>query len=118
MVIRPAQSPRRHLLERTRQLEELPAELPQSVPELGPPPAPLGFAAPPRLRPSRGELRLLTTVTPFATAVDVTLAELKLEAFLPADQATAEALQLPGTMAPRVPTPPPRREGDHHRVLR
>ena len=34
----------------------------------------------------------MTTVTTFATAVDVTLAELKLEAFLPADQATAEAL--------------------------
>jgi hypothetical protein len=35
----------------------------------------------------------MTTVTTFATAVDVTLAELKLEAFLPADQATAEALR-------------------------
>lgn len=35
----------------------------------------------------------MTTVTTFATAVDVTLAELKLEAFLPADQATAKALQ-------------------------
>jgi hypothetical protein len=31
-------------------------------------------------------------VTTFATAVDVTLAELKLEAFLPANGATAEAL--------------------------
>ena len=36
----------------------------------------------------------MTTVTTFATAIDVTLWELKLEAFLPADQATAEALQL------------------------
>jgi len=34
----------------------------------------------------------MTTVTTFATAVDVTLAELKLEAFLPADAATAQAL--------------------------
>jgi len=49
-----------------------------------------------RLQTSRGELRLMTTVTTFATAVDVTLAELKLEAFLPADQATAEALKLAG----------------------
>jgi len=65
----------------------------------------LGFAVPLRLRTSRGELRLLTTVTTFATAVDVTLAELKLEAFLPADQATAEALLQAGTMAPRAPTP-------------
>ena len=39
-----------------------------------------------------GELHLLTTVTTFATATDVTVAELKLEAFLPADAATAELL--------------------------
>ncbi|GAA1173478.1 hypothetical protein GCM10009608_07170 [Pseudonocardia alaniniphila] len=45
-----------------------------------------------RLRSERGELRLITTVTTFATAVDVTLAELKLEAFLPADAATAQSL--------------------------
>jgi hypothetical protein len=38
----------------------------------------------------------MTTVTTFATAVDVTLAELKLEAFLPADQATADALSQAG----------------------
>lgn len=56
---------------------------------------------PPR---ERNELRLMTTVTTFAAAVDVTLAELKLEAFLPADAATAEVLtsaasaQAPGNM--------------------
>ncbi len=83
----------RHILERTGQLEELHAELTRYVPELEPSAGHLGFAVPLRLRTSRGELRLLTTVTTFATAVDVTLAELKLEAFLPADQATAEALQ-------------------------
>jgi hypothetical protein len=49
-----------------------------------------------RLLTSRGELRLVTTVTTFATAVDVTVAELKLEAFLPADRATAAALARPG----------------------
>ena len=84
----------RHILERTRQLEALHAELAQYVPELEPSADLLGFAVPLRLRTSRGELRLMTTVTTFATAVDVTLAELKLEAFLPADQATAEALPL------------------------
>jgi hypothetical protein len=46
----------------------------------------LGFAVPLELKTPRGELRLLTTITTFATAVDVTLAELKLEAFLPADR--------------------------------
>jgi hypothetical protein len=34
----------------------------------------------------------MTTITTFATAVDVTIAELKLEAFLPADQQTAAIL--------------------------
>jgi transcriptional regulator with XRE-family HTH domain len=82
----------RHILERTRHLTELHAELTQYVPELAPSADHLGFAVPLRLQTSRGELRLMTTVTTFATAVDVTLAELKLEAFLPADQATAEAL--------------------------
>ena len=83
----------RHILERTRHLEELHAELTRYVPDLEPAAAQLGFAVPLRLRTSLGELRLMTTVTTFATAVDVTLAELKLEAFLPADQATAEALR-------------------------
>ncbi|MFE4258555.1 helix-turn-helix domain-containing protein [Streptomyces sp. NPDC056883] len=53
----------------------------------------LGFAVPLRLRTSAGELRLLTTLTSFSTAVDVTLAELHLEAFLPADAASAELLR-------------------------
>lgn len=52
----------------------------------------LGFAVPLRLRTCVGELRLLTTITTFATAVDVTIAELRLETFLPADDATATAL--------------------------
>jgi hypothetical protein len=44
------------------------------------------------LRTARGELRLTTTITTFATALDVTVAELRLEAFLPADPATAALL--------------------------
>jgi hypothetical protein len=90
----------RHILERTRQLGDLHAELTQYVPELEAPAGHLGFAVPLRLRTPRGELRLMTTVTTFATAVDVTLAELKLEAFLPADQPTAEALQQAGYASP------------------
>lgn len=82
----------RHILARLGHLEELRAELTGYVPELEPSAGLLGFAVPLRLRSSYGELRLMTTVTTFATAVDVTLAELKLEAFLPADSATAEAL--------------------------
>ena len=40
-----------------------------------------------------GDLRLITTITSFATAADVTLAELHLEAFLPADDRPAELLR-------------------------
>ncbi|KAA2253906.1 helix-turn-helix transcriptional regulator [Solihabitans fulvus] len=53
----------------------------------------LGFAVPLRLRTEDGELRLLTTLATFGTGLDVTLAELMLEAFLPADEATAEVLR-------------------------
>ena len=37
-------------------------------------------------------LRFLSTTTVFGTPVDVTLAELAIESFLPADQATSRAL--------------------------
>jgi hypothetical protein len=38
-------------------------------------------------------LSLLSTVTTFGTAVDVTAAELSIEAFLPADPHTADVLR-------------------------
>jgi hypothetical protein len=44
-------------------------------------------------QPRRAELHLISTLTSFSTATDVTLAEPHLEAFLPADQATATCLQ-------------------------
>jgi transcriptional regulator with XRE-family HTH domain len=53
----------------------------------------LGFAVPLELGSADGELRLVTTLTSFATAADVTLAELHLEAFLPADDRTAQVLR-------------------------
>ncbi|MFE6935600.1 helix-turn-helix domain-containing protein [Streptomyces sp. NPDC057699] len=83
----------RHVVARLGQLPELRAELTGYLPEHGPSAGHLGFAVPLRLRSSHGELRLMTTVTTFATAADVTLAELKLEAFLPADEPTACALR-------------------------
>ncbi|MEU6380142.1 helix-turn-helix domain-containing protein [Streptomyces sp. NPDC046909] len=83
----------RHVLARLGHLPELRSELAGYVPELEAGGGALGFAVPLRLRSSCGELRLMTTVTSFATAVDVTLAELKLEAFLPGDERTAEALK-------------------------
>ena len=109
-VLRPALHPRgmasrvvnldawgRHIVENLRArslrspdplLDALVEELARYVPVSEPGADHLGFAVPLRLRCPEGELRLLTTLTPFATAVDVTLAELRLEAFLPADRET------------------------------
>jgi hypothetical protein len=74
-------------------LEELLAELEGYLPPLSAEPDVLGFAVPLELASADGDLRLITTITSFATAADVTLAELQLEAFLPADEATAEVLR-------------------------
>jgi transcriptional regulator with XRE-family HTH domain len=74
-------------------LDELLAELESYLPPLPEGAAVLGFAVPLELSSADGDLRLITTLTSFATAADVTLAELHLEAFLPADQGTAEVLR-------------------------
>jgi transcriptional regulator with XRE-family HTH domain len=92
----------RHVLERPRQDNArapherhtaLMAELEGYLPR---PPEPgaehLGFAVPMRLESRMGELALITAITTFATAVDVTISELRLETFLPADEPTAMAL--------------------------
>jgi transcriptional regulator with XRE-family HTH domain len=74
-------------------LEEL-AALPGGDPAHTHDLAAIDVATPLRLHaPGGGELRLLSTVTTFGTALDVTLAELAIEAFLPADAATADALR-------------------------
>lgn len=49
----------------------------------------LGYAVPLQVRTGGQDLALLTTLAHFATAIDVEVAELTLEAFLPADAATA-----------------------------
>ena len=43
--------------------------------------------------PTAGVLSFISTTTVFGTPVDITLSELALEAFFPADAATAEALR-------------------------
>jgi transcriptional regulator with XRE-family HTH domain len=73
-------------------LAALHTELASYVPPARFGPGHLGFAVPLQLTTPHGELSLMTTITRFATAVDVTISELKLEAFLPADPATAAAL--------------------------
>jgi transcriptional regulator with XRE-family HTH domain len=66
-------------------------ELERYLPRLARPPSQqhLGFAVPLRLRAGSAELTLLTTISHFATTTDVTVSELSLEAFIPADGATA-----------------------------
>jgi hypothetical protein len=75
-----------------RHIAALLAEVECYVPRLPVPEHHLGFAVPLHLASPVGELRLLSTCTTFATAADVTVSELRLEAFLPADDATAEVL--------------------------
>ena len=53
----------------------------------------LGVLMPFRFRTPRGVLSFISTTTIFGTPVDVTLQELALETFLPADAATAQALR-------------------------
>lgn len=93
-----------HILERLRQqiaatadagLIELHAEL-SSYPVPVAKAAPVdygGVVVPLRLRTAAGDLSFFGTVTVFGTPVDVTLSELAIEAFFPADEATARALR-------------------------
>ncbi|MGW2654781.1 helix-turn-helix domain-containing protein [Streptomyces sp. NPDC001478] len=87
--------------ESVRNPDERLRRLADELTELVPPrpraaPHHLGFAVPLRLRTpdpaDTRELTLVTTLTHFGTATDVTVAELRLEAFLPADEATAALL--------------------------
>jgi transcriptional regulator with XRE-family HTH domain len=51
------------------------------------------IAVPLRLRTDHGELAFISTVTAFGTATEVTLSELAVETFFPADAATAAVLR-------------------------
>jgi len=53
------------------------------------------IAVPLRLRTDDGELAFISTATTFGTATDVTVSELAIESFFPADDATAGALTSP-----------------------
>jgi transcriptional regulator with XRE-family HTH domain len=56
-------------------------------------PAPGEIVVPLRVRTGIGELSFLSTVAAFGTPLDVTVAELSIESFYPADEATAAALR-------------------------
>lgn len=97
---------RAHLLERLQQQIEITADagLGGLMEELRSYPAPISRAPRERIAESSvvvplqlvsdaGTLSFISTTTVFGTPIDVTLSELAIESFLPADAATAEALR-------------------------
>jgi transcriptional regulator with XRE-family HTH domain len=95
---------RHHLLERTRRQVRLTRDpaLKALLEEISAYPAPDEklaallddeIAIPLKLRTPGGVLSFFSTITVFGTAVEITLSEISLEAFYPADDATAAALR-------------------------
>jgi hypothetical protein len=107
---------RSHLLARLRQQIEVSADpvLAELLEELRAYPVPdrgagrgehddgrRGMVVPLRLATDGGVLNLFSATTVFGTPVDVTLAEIALETFFPADAATADALRRAAPALPR-----------------
>ena len=74
-----------HLADLHREFAALPGGSDRSPPN--------AIAVPLRIRHGPAELAFLSTVTTFGSAIDITVAELSIEAFLPADQHTADAVR-------------------------
>ena len=72
------------------ELRAYPCDQPEPIVEL---PGPGEIVVPLRLRHGAGELRFMSIVSTFGTPLDVTVQELSIEAFFPADRETAEALR-------------------------
>lgn len=113
---------RRHVILRLRQQIEVTgdpilADLVEEVRDYPVPPGPPGrskpedhelVAVPFQLATVHGTLAFFSTTTVFGTPVDITLAELAIEAFFPADQATVAVMRgLAESRAPRQVTAPP-----------
>ena len=105
---------RSHLLARLRQQIDVSADpvLVELMDELRAYPVPdrggavadhdtAAMVVPLRLATEGGVLNLFSATTVFGTPVDVTLAEIALETFFPADAATADALRRAGSALPR-----------------
>lgn len=80
------------LSELRRELETYPQDPVHNDDDHDPEPARLGVVVPLRLRSEQGLLSFLSTTMVFGIPVDLTLAELAIEAFFPADRGTADAL--------------------------
>jgi transcriptional regulator with XRE-family HTH domain len=72
------------------ELREYPCDQPEPDVEL---PGPGEVIVPLRIRAGDQELSFFSTVATFGTPLDITLSELVIESFFPADAATAQALQ-------------------------
>jgi transcriptional regulator with XRE-family HTH domain len=72
------------------ELRAYPCDQPEPSVEM---PGPGEIVVPLRLRHGDGELRFMSIVSTFGTPLDVTLQELSIEAFFPADAATADVLR-------------------------
>jgi transcriptional regulator with XRE-family HTH domain len=95
---------RHHLIERTRRQVRLTRDMALAalLKEISAYPAPVEkavtlpddeIAIPLRLQTPHGVLSFFSTITVFGTAVEITLSEISLEAFYPADETTAAALR-------------------------
>lgn len=62
-----------------------------------------------RLAHDGAELRFISTITAFGTAVDITVSELSIESFFPADERTAAFLRNVTGSAPSPTEDAPRR---------
>lgn len=69
----------------------------EPAPTSGPP----ALAVPLQLRSPAGTLSFISTITVFGTPVEVTLSELAIEAFFPADAFTAQVLGEIAAASPR-----------------
>ncbi|WP_248964674.1 helix-turn-helix domain-containing protein [Sphaerisporangium perillae] len=72
------------------ELRSYPCDQPEPEVEL---PGPGDIVVPLRLRHESGELAFFSTIATFGTPLDITVAELAIESFFPADQKTAEILR-------------------------
>jgi transcriptional regulator with XRE-family HTH domain len=87
------------LVELMREVRDYPAGEPAGGVATAPAVPPGSVVIPLELAGEGGLLRFFSTTTVFGTPVEVTLAELAIESFFPADEATAEAMR-------RLPLPP------------
>lgn len=74
------------------ELEAYPGDDPDGDPQVTQP-GPGEIVVPLRLRHESGELAFMSTITTFGTPLDITLSELSIEAFFPADAHTAAVLR-------------------------